>query len=71
MTTTEILASARALGAQEQLFLIDSLFEMLDESDPAIQSAWAIEAKDRLAAFDQGEIQAAPMEELLAKMRVA
>ena len=43
--------------------------EMLDEPDPAIHAAWAVEAKDRLAAFDKGEIQAAPMEELIAKMR--
>jgi putative addiction module component (TIGR02574 family) len=69
MTTAEILATARALPPQEQLFLIDSLFEMLDEPDPAISAAWAAEAKDRLAAFDRGEIKAAPVEELFAKMR--
>ena len=69
MTTAEILATARTLCPQEQLFLIDSLFEMLDEPDPAIQQAWATEAKDRLAAFDRGEIEAAPIEELFAKMR--
>ena len=43
--------------------------EMLDEPDPTIHAAWAVEAKDRLAAFDKGEIQATPMEELIAKMR--
>jgi putative addiction module component (TIGR02574 family) len=69
MTTAEILATARSLPPQEQLFLIDSLFEMLDEPDAAVQNAWVTEAKDRLAAFDRGEIQAAPIEELLAKMR--
>ncbi len=69
MTTAEILATARTLRPQEQLFLIDSLFEMLDEPDPAINAAWAVEAKDRLAAYDLGEIQAAPIEELFKKMR--
>lgn len=68
MTTAEILASARRLRPQEQLFLIDSLYDMLDEPDPAIQQAWAAEASNRLAAFDRGEIHAAPVEELLAKM---
>jgi putative addiction module component (TIGR02574 family) len=69
MTTAEILATARTLPLQEQLFLIDSLFEMLDEPDAAVQEAWVAEAKDRLAAFDRGEKQAAPIEELFTKMR--
>jgi putative addiction module component (TIGR02574 family) len=69
MTTAEILESARHMRADEQLFLIDSLYAMLDVPDPAIEAAWAIEAKDRTAAYERGEIQAAPIEELFAKMR--
>ncbi len=69
MTTAEILATAKTLRPDEQLFLIDSLFEMLDEPDPAVSAAWALEAKDRLAAFESGDMQAAPIEELFAKMR--
>lgn len=69
MTTAEILESARLLRADEQLFLIDSLYAMLDVPDPAIEAAWAAEANDRVAAYENGEIQAAPIEELFAKMR--
>lgn len=69
MTTAEILESARHLRAEEQLFLIDSLYAMLDVPDPAIETAWLAEAQDRVAAFERGEIKAAPIEELLAKMR--
>jgi Putative addiction module component len=69
MTTAEILDSARKLRADEQLFLIDSLYEMLDVPDLAIQLAWAAEAQDRLVAFERGEVLAAPVEELFAKMR--
>jgi putative addiction module component (TIGR02574 family) len=69
MTTAEILESARLLRADEQLFLIDSLFAMLDVPDPTIEAAWAAEAQDRAAAYGRGEIQAAPVEELFAKMR--
>jgi putative addiction module component (TIGR02574 family) len=69
MTTAEILESARLLRADEQLFLIDSLFAMLDVPDPTIEAAWAAEAQDRAAAYERGEIQAAPVEELFAKMR--
>jgi putative addiction module component (TIGR02574 family) len=69
MTTAEILESARKLGADEQLRLIDSLFDMLDQPDPAIQAAWAIEAQDRLAAFERGDLAAGPVDELLVQMR--
>lgn len=69
MTTAEILESARHMRADEQLFLIDSLYAMLDVPDPAIDAAWVAEAKDRAAALERGEIQAAPIEELLARMR--
>jgi hypothetical protein len=70
MTTAEILQSARKMRADEQLKLIDSLFEMLDEPDPVIAAAWVTEAQDRLAALNHGELVAAPIEELLAKMRL-
>ena len=69
MSTAEILESARLQRADEQLFLIDSLFAMLDVPDPAIEAAWAAEGQDRAAAYERGEIQAAPVEELFAKIR--
>ena len=42
--------------------------QVLGNPEPAIQQAWTNEAKDKLAAFDRGEIQSAPIDELLAKM---
>jgi Putative addiction module component len=66
MSAAEIPATARALTAQEQHFPIDSHSETLNL---AINTAWAAEAKDRLAAYDRGEIQAAPVEDLFAKLR--
>jgi energy-converting hydrogenase Eha subunit F len=69
MTTAEILDSARKLRADEQLFLIDSLHDMLDEPDPAIQAAWIAEAKDRLVAYDKGALPLADLAPVLAKYR--
>jgi len=69
MTTAEILESARKLALDEQLSLIDSLFDMLDQPDPVVQAAWATEAQDRLAAFERGDLPAAPMDALLVQMR--
>jgi Putative addiction module component len=43
--------------------------EILNQPDPSIEAAWIAEAKDRLAAYDRGEIKAEPIEELIDKMR--
>ena len=69
MSTTEIFESACKLRPVERLQLIDALMDSLDEPDPAIEAAWAAEAQDRLAAYDRGELEAAPIEELLQKLR--
>ena len=69
MTTAEILESARTMRADEQLFLIDSLYAMLDVPDPAIEAAWTAEAQDRLAAYSAGQLPLAELEPVLAKYR--
>ena len=69
MSHTEILETARKLSPVERLHLIDALLESLDEPDPVIEAAWLAEAQDRLAAFERGELPAAPIEELFAKLR--
>ncbi len=69
MSTAEILESARKLRPVERLQLIDALMDSLDEPDPVIEAAWAAEAQDRLAAYDRGELEAAPIEELFQKLR--
>ena len=69
MTTAEILESARKLGLDEQLRLIDSLFDMLDQPDPSIHNAWVTEAQDRMAAYEQGILSAGSVDGLLVQMR--
>jgi putative addiction module component (TIGR02574 family) len=62
---------ARKLSPVERLELVDDLLASLDESDPKIDGLWAKEAEDRLAAYRRGEIKAVPLQEVLAKYRVA
>lgn len=69
MSTTEILESARKLRPEERLKLIDALLETLDEPDPVIEAAWAVEAQDRLAAYERGELPMADIEPVLQKYR--
>lgn len=69
MTTAEIFDSACKLRADERLKLIDALLESLDQPDPVVQAAWLAEASDRLVAMERGELLAAPIDELFAKLR--
>jgi len=69
MTHTEILESACKLPPVDRLHLIDALLESLDAPDPTIEAAWLVEARDRLAAYERGELLAGPIEELFAKVR--
>ena len=62
---------ARSLSPAERLELVDDLLASLDEVDPKIDILWAREAEDRLAAYRRGEIKAIPLQEVLAKYRVA
>jgi putative addiction module component (TIGR02574 family) len=70
LNAAEIIESARRLSPEEQLKIIDSLFDMLNESDPAINAAWAVEAQSRLAAYQSGEMKSAPIESLFEQMRL-
>ena len=40
---------------------------LIDRTDTGVQAAWAAEARDRLAAYRQGEIRAIPLEDVLAR----
>ena len=62
---------ARSLSPDERLELVDDLLASLDEGDAKIDALWAREAEDRLAAYRRGEIKAIPLQEVLAKYRVA
>ena len=67
--TKTLSAEARKLSPAERIDLVDDILASLDEPDPNIDRQWAKEADDRLAAYRRGEIQAVPLEQVLAKYR--
>jgi putative addiction module component (TIGR02574 family) len=70
MTTVEkIRAEITKLSADEQIALVDDLLCQLAEPDTALEQAWSIEAADRLAAFDRGEIKGLTLAELIANSK--
>jgi putative addiction module component (TIGR02574 family) len=59
---------ARKLSPEERIELIEDLQNSLVPTDPEIDRAWAEEARDRLAAYRRGEIEAVSLEEVLANL---
>lgn len=58
---------ARKLTADERFELVDEILASLHEPDPAIDAAWAREAKDRLQAWRRGELTSWPAADVFAK----
>jgi len=60
---------ARKLTPEERIALIEDLQRSLHPTDPEIDRLWAEEAKDRLEAYRRGEIDAIPLEEVIANIQ--
>lgn len=53
----ELFEEAKKLPADERIELADLLYADTATTDPAWETAWAIEAQDRLEAYRRGEIE--------------
>jgi putative addiction module component (TIGR02574 family) len=60
---------ARKLTPEERIELIEDLQRSLHPTDPEIDRLWAEEAKDRLAAYRRGELEAISLEEVIASFQ--
>lgn len=65
----DILAKALALKPADRAELIDRLLSSLDLPDKMVEEWWAAEAEDRLSAFEQGQLKAIPLEQVLEKFK--
>ncbi len=60
----------RKLTPDEQAELMDELLVLtIRDPDPGIEQAWAEEAERRLDAWERGETQAIPAEEVMDRLR--
>ena len=73
MTRTAEALSAQAvqLTPAERMEVVERILDSLDQPDTTIDSLWAKEADDRLAAYRRGEIRALALSEVIAKYAVA
>lgn len=67
--TNDILKEAIALPPSERALLIDKLLESLDERDNEIDRLWAIEAENRIDAYDNGKLKSITLDKILEKYK--
>ncbi len=66
--TKALSEEARKLSPEERIALIEDLQRSLIHVDPGIERAWAEEARSRLDAYRRGELEAVPIDEVMASL---
>lgn len=66
--TEELEAAVQSLPRSERARLAERLIASLDE-DAEVEEAWATEVRQRLEAFEKGEIEAVAAQEVLEEAR--
>ena len=65
-----ILEQVLALAPEERAKVAEFLYLSLDDgAGPPLSEAWAREIESRLAAYERGEVEAIPAEEVFAELR--
>ena len=70
--TTEaqrIFNAALTLPDEERARLVEELLLSLHRPDPALDALWAQEAEDRLRAYEAGEMDPIPAEQVFRELR--
>jgi putative addiction module component (TIGR02574 family) len=64
----KLAEAARQMSAEERLQLVDEILLSLQrERDPEIEASWQAETRDRIAAYENGEMPARPAKDVLAE----
>ncbi|MEN9438419.1 MAG: hypothetical protein RIR09_3074 [Pseudomonadota bacterium] len=69
--TKALSEQAVQLPPTERMELVERILDSLDQPDTTMDTLWASEADDRLAAYRRGEIRAIPLSEVLAKYKTS
>lgn len=68
-SSTTVLSQALELPAEERAALVDELIQSLEEGEPDIAAVWVAEARDRLAAYRSGTLDAVDADEVFTDLR--
>ena len=64
----QILKESFALSPLERAAIAEELLSSLDRPDPHVDYLWATEAEARLTAYDTGQMEAIPADEVFAEL---
>jgi Putative addiction module component len=67
VTLETLREEARKLSPDERLELVDEILASLHPTDPEIDRLWATVARDRLDAYQRGEMTAKDFDEVMRK----
>lgn len=69
-TVAELAQRGRALDAKDRERLVDLLLDSLAEPpDPAIEEAWRLEIRRRIAAYERGEAVLYDADDVMAEAK--
>jgi putative addiction module component (TIGR02574 family) len=69
MTIADIISSAKQLPLAEQYQIAEALLESIEPMPQAIEQAWLKESRERMRAFDAGQMPTGSLDTVLAKYR--
>ena len=70
MTIDQIMTEARRLPPAQMNELFDSLLaENFAQPDPAVEHAWKMETRRRVAEIENGTVKGIPGEQVMAELR--
>ncbi|MFO1082006.1 MAG: addiction module protein [Reyranellaceae bacterium] len=67
--TKSLIEQVRALPPEDRIALVEQVLDSLDPAESTIDALWAIEAIERAAAYERGELPARTLSEIVAKYR--
>ncbi|TAJ76052.1 MAG: hypothetical protein EPO42_13460 [Gallionellaceae bacterium] len=63
------IEQARCMTQEERVSALDALQELVMPANDAWQKSWALEASDRVAAYERGEIEAEDFDLVMERLR--
>ena len=69
-TAKQLCDQASQLPPEERMALVDQILDTLDARDDSMDVQWAQEVESRLLAYRQCEVNAIPLNEVIAKYQV-
>lgn len=71
MLEQQILKEALTLAPKNRASLVEKLLASLDQPDKSIDELWAMEAENRIDAYEAGNVKAISAEQVFSKFSIS